>query len=78
LAKTSLKQKYKNNNYLASEYDNMYYKTSKIKSINKGVLSFYKDFNTLKEARKVSDHIPIWFEFSLNYIQKLQNYPHQN
>jgi hypothetical protein len=64
--KTSLKQKYKNNNYLASEYDNMYYKTSKIKSINKGVLSFYKDFNTLKEARKVSDHIPIWFEFSLN------------
>ena len=64
--KTSLKQKYKNNNYLASEYDNMYYKTSRIKSINKGVLSFYKDFNTLKEARKVSDHIPIWFEFSLN------------
>jgi hypothetical protein len=38
------KTKYKNNNYLASEYDNMYYKTSKIKSINKGVLSFYKDF----------------------------------
>jgi hypothetical protein len=24
-----------------------------------------QDFNTLKEARKVSDHIPIWFEFSL-------------
>jgi hypothetical protein len=30
----------------------MYYKTSKIKNINKGVLSFYKDFNTLKEAGK--------------------------
>jgi hypothetical protein len=49
--KTSLKQKYNNNNYLASEYD-MYYKTSKIKSINKGVLSFYKDFNTLKRQGK--------------------------
>jgi hypothetical protein len=49
------KTKYINNNYLASEYDNMYYKTSKIKSINKGVLSFYKDFNTLK--RQGRDHI---------------------
>jgi endonuclease/exonuclease/phosphatase family metal-dependent hydrolase len=75
--KTSLKQKSIKQQLPCSEYDNMYYKTSKIKSINKGVLSFYKDFNTLKEARKVSDHIPIWFEFSLNY-SKLQNYPHQN
>jgi hypothetical protein len=30
-SKTSLKQKCKNNNCLASEFDNMYYKTSKIK-----------------------------------------------
>jgi endonuclease/exonuclease/phosphatase family metal-dependent hydrolase len=64
--KTSLKQKCKNNNCLASEFDNMYYKTSKIKSTNSGVISFYKNFNSLKEARKISDHIPIWFEFSLN------------
>jgi hypothetical protein len=54
--KTSLKQRY-NNNYLASEYDNMYYKTSKIKSINKGVLSFYKDFNTLKGKESIRSHL---------------------
>jgi endonuclease/exonuclease/phosphatase family metal-dependent hydrolase len=64
--KTSLKQKCKVNRCLASEFDNMYYKTSKIKSVNSGVVSFYKNFNSLKEARKISDHIPIWFEFSLN------------
>lgn len=64
--KTSLKQKCEKSRCLASEFDNMYYKTSKIKSINSGVIAFYKEFNSLKEARKISDHIPIWFEFSLN------------
>lgn len=64
--KTSLKQKCKNNKCLASEYDNMYYKTTKIRNLNSGIISFYKNFNSLKEARKISDHIPVWFEFSLN------------
>jgi deoxyribonuclease-1-like protein len=64
--KTSLKQKCKQDQCLASEFDNMYYFTSKITAKNKGVISFYKNFNSLREARKISDHIPIWFEFSLN------------
>jgi len=64
--KTSLKKKWKNGNCLASEFDNMYYNTSKIKAKNAGIISFYKNFNSLKESRIISDHIPIWFEFSLN------------
>ncbi|MBX9886533.1 MAG: endonuclease/exonuclease/phosphatase family protein [Flavobacteriaceae bacterium] len=64
--KTSLKQEVKKGKYLASEFDNMFYNTSKINSINKGIISFYNKFNSLKEARVISDHIPIWFEFSLN------------
>jgi deoxyribonuclease-1-like protein len=64
--KTSLKQKCKNNVCLASEYDNMYYKNTKTRNINSGIIPFYKKFYSLKEARKISDHIPIWFEFSLN------------
>lgn len=64
--KTSLKQKCNNTNCLASEFDNMFYNTSKIKFKNSGVITFYKSFNTLKDAREISDHIPIWFEFSLN------------
>jgi endonuclease/exonuclease/phosphatase family metal-dependent hydrolase len=64
--KTSLKQKCKNDTCLASEFDNMFYHSSKITMLNSGVLPFYKSFNSLKEARMISDHIPIWFEFSLN------------
>ena len=63
--KTSLKKECINNNCLASEFDNMYFNTTKIRYFNSGVISFYKNFNTLKEARKISDHIPIWFEFSV-------------
>jgi endonuclease/exonuclease/phosphatase family metal-dependent hydrolase len=64
--KTSLKQECKNGICLASEFDNMYYRTSKINTINSGIIPFHKNFNSLKEARIISDHIPIWFEFSLN------------
>ncbi|MGO4819579.1 endonuclease/exonuclease/phosphatase family protein [Flavobacterium sp. W22_SRS_FP1] len=64
--KTSLKQQVKNNKHLASEYDNMFYNTSKVNLLNKGIISFYNNFSSLKEARTISDHIPIWFEFSLN------------
>jgi len=64
--KTSLKRKCNGENCLASEYDNMYFNSSKFKTINSGVIPFYKKFNSLKEARTVSDHIPIWFEFNLN------------
>ncbi|MFE3869467.1 endonuclease/exonuclease/phosphatase family protein [Flavobacterium sp. LS2P90] len=64
--KTSLKKECKNEKCLASEFDNIYYNASKINSINSGVISFYKNFNSLQEARRISDHIPIWLEFSLN------------
>jgi endonuclease/exonuclease/phosphatase family metal-dependent hydrolase len=64
--KTSLKKECKNGQCLASEFDNIYLKTSKITTINSGVISFYKNFNSLQEARIISDHIPIWLEFSLN------------
>ncbi|PWA06030.1 endonuclease/exonuclease/phosphatase family protein [Flavobacterium laiguense] len=64
--KTSLKLKHKGENYLASEFDNMFYKISTIKHIKSDAILFYQKFISLKEARKVSDHIPIWFEFSLN------------
>lgn len=64
--KTSLKQECKNENCLASEFDNIYFKTSKFNTIQSGYIPFYKNFNSLKEARTISDHIPVWFEFSLN------------
>ncbi|TDW47422.1 endonuclease/exonuclease/phosphatase family protein [Flavobacterium sp. 270] len=64
--KTTLKQKCKGDICLASEFDNMFYKTSAFKRTNSGTIHFYQQFNSLQEARKISDHIPVWFEFSLN------------
>ncbi|KUJ61719.1 endonuclease [Flavobacteriaceae bacterium CRH] len=64
--KTTLKQKCKGENCLASEFDNIFYKNNTVQYINSGVIPFYKKFISLNEARKISDHIPIWFEFSLN------------
>jgi endonuclease/exonuclease/phosphatase family metal-dependent hydrolase len=64
--KTSLKKECKNGKCLASEFDNIYYNDCKINSLNSGIISFYKNFNSLQEARAISDHIPIWLEFSLN------------
>jgi endonuclease/exonuclease/phosphatase family metal-dependent hydrolase len=64
--KTSLKKECKNGNCLASEFDNMFYNAAKISIKNSGFIPFYKNFNSLKEARIISDHIPIWMEFSLN------------
>lgn len=64
--KTTLKQKCKAGNCLASEFDNIFYKSSTLKYINSGTVLFYTNYDSLQEARKISDHIPIWFEFSLN------------
>ena len=64
--KTSLKRSRKNGECLASEFDNMYFSKSKIKKLHAGVVLFYEKFSTLKEARTISDHCPIWMEFSLN------------
>ena len=63
--KTSLKKECKNNICLASEYDNIFYKNDKIKLIKSGVIHFYTSFETLKEARKISDHLPVFCEFEI-------------
>lgn len=57
--KTSLKKECVEDECLSSEFDNIWYNTSKISISNANVIHFYKSFETLKEARKISDHIPI-------------------
>jgi len=64
--KTSLKMEPVNNKCLASEFDNLFYNTAKIRFLRSGVIKFYTSFVSLKDARTVSDHIPIWFQFSSN------------
>lgn len=62
--KTSLKKECTKGNCLASEFDNIFY-SPKVSVHRFGVISFYDSFPTLKEARTVSDHIPVWMEFSV-------------
>lgn len=63
--KTSLKKSCKRNVCLASEFDNIWFKTTSIELIASKVIHFYKDFENLGLANRVSDHIPITISFTL-------------
>ncbi len=65
--KTSLKMKGSSDgDHLANEYDNIFYEMNSFQKIKAGVLDFSKEFNSLHEARTISDHLPVYLEFSLN------------
>ena len=63
--KTSLKKECVNGICLASEFDNIWYNMNKIIVLNAKALLFYEQFKTLKEAKKISDHIPISVEIDM-------------
>jgi deoxyribonuclease-1-like protein len=50
---------------LASKFDNIWYNSSKIKTLNAGIIHFYKDFESLLAARKTSDHVPVTVKINL-------------
>jgi deoxyribonuclease-1-like protein len=64
--KTSLKQTCVNNDCLFSEFDNFYFRKSRIKSHSSGIIPFYEKIPDHRQARLISDHVPIFFQFSLN------------
>jgi len=63
--KTSLKKDCDGHNCLASEFDNIWYNDAKVTIKNSKALLFYQSFSTLKEAREISDHIPITIELEM-------------
>lgn len=60
--KTTLRHKCIKGDCLASAYDHIFFKENKLYIIDKGVVTFYSDFENLKAAQKVSDHIPVYFK----------------
>lgn len=68
--KTSLKQKPVNGNALASEYDNFYFHKLKFNMVAAGIVTFYEDFESLKDARSISDHVPVYMKFDLGTLAK--------
>ncbi|WP_316814704.1 endonuclease/exonuclease/phosphatase family protein [Pedobacter nyackensis] len=68
--KTSLKQDCVNDNCLASEYDNFFLKASVFQVSKAGIVHFYRDFETLKHARAISDHVPVYIQLSFGALAK--------
>ncbi|MDM1043467.1 endonuclease/exonuclease/phosphatase family protein [Myroides sp. 1354] len=60
--KTSLRQKCINGDCLASEYDNVFLQQTLFKVKSAKAILFFEDFESIKEANKISDHIPLLIE----------------
>jgi len=50
------------NGHLASEYDNVFVETGPLRAARGGVLDFTDRFASLKEARSLSDHLPVFVD----------------
>ncbi|HHP7238092.1 endonuclease/exonuclease/phosphatase family protein [Longibacter sp.] len=58
---TSLRRKRRDgrNGHLANEYDNIFFESGPLRVSGGGVSDFTGSFSTLKDARKISDHLPV-------------------
>jgi deoxyribonuclease-1-like protein len=64
--KTSLRQACIDGDCLASEFDNIFLQPSRFTLHGKGIVPFYQAFDDLKQARLISDHVPVFIRVSLN------------
>ncbi len=62
--RTTLKKTCKRGKYLNYPIDNIFY-SSEIKKIDGGVLDFVRFCDRLEQARKLSDHLPVFLKFYL-------------
>ncbi|WP_158961816.1 endonuclease/exonuclease/phosphatase family protein [Myroides fluvii] len=60
--KTSLRQKCIDGDCLASEYDNIFLQPELFTIKSAKAILFFEDFESIKEANKISDHIPLLLE----------------
>jgi len=63
--KTSLRQTCTNGDCLASEFDNIFYPAGTVTIADKGIIPFYENVESFEKARLVSDHVPVFVQFSL-------------
>lgn len=50
------------NGHLANEYDNIFVETGPLRAARSGVLDFTPQFQSLEEARSLSDHLPVFVD----------------
>lgn len=58
--KTTLRTTCLSDGCLASAYDNIFYNHEDFEIKTSGIIHFYNAYNNFKEARKLSDHVPIY------------------
>jgi endonuclease/exonuclease/phosphatase family metal-dependent hydrolase len=61
---TSLRRKRRDepNGHLANEYDNIFYESAPLRATRTGIVDFTTSFETLREARRISDHLPVFMD----------------
>jgi endonuclease/exonuclease/phosphatase family metal-dependent hydrolase len=61
---TSLRRKRRDepNGHLANEYDNIFYESEPLRAARAGIVDFTTSFATLREARRISDHLPVFMD----------------
>jgi len=64
--KTTLRQDCIQNDCLASEYDNVFYHPGQVIPVQSGIIPFHKQFGSVRDARRLSDHLPVFFRFRLS------------
>jgi endonuclease/exonuclease/phosphatase family metal-dependent hydrolase len=63
--KTTLRDKCMNGDCLASEFDNFFFDHSRNKMIEARIVQFYQSFADIREAKKISDHVPVSMIFEI-------------
>jgi len=63
--KTTLKRSCNATGYLSHAIDNMYF-SSGFSVVNSGIIDYIETCNNLEAARKISDHLPVFFQGHMN------------
>lgn len=64
--RTSLKMRRRDGEHLASEYDNIFFEVGPLRPDTAGIVDFTPRFPTLKQARTISDHLPVFVTVQWN------------
>ena len=65
--RTSIRMKIgQDGRHLANEYDNIFYEAGPLQAARAGIIDFTGEFATLKEARTISDHLPVYMQIGWN------------
>jgi endonuclease/exonuclease/phosphatase family metal-dependent hydrolase len=62
--KTSLKMACIEDECLSSEFDHFFFNPTLVRKVYAGIVPFYKNYGSLQAARLISDHVPVFAEFS--------------